>query len=84
MFGATVEWKKKNITYVDKPTPVQERWWWLGYAGIGWPKGKQKKTKSKKENRYVIKVMRLNKEGVAVSLVRENQRMHQTFSLVHN
>jgi hypothetical protein len=42
--------------------------------------GQARQTKSKKENRYVIKVMRLNKkEGDAVPLVRENQRMHRTF-----
>ncbi len=35
-----------------------------------------KQVKGKRENRYVIKVMRLNKEGDAVPLVRENQKMH--------
>jgi hypothetical protein len=36
-------------------------------------------TKSNKENRYVIKVIRLNTERDAVPLVRENQRMHRVF-----
>ena len=43
-----------------------------------------RQVKGKRENRYVIKVMRLNKEGDAVPLVRENQRMHRAFSLVIN
>jgi hypothetical protein len=41
-----------------------------------------RRAKVKRENRYVIKVMRLNREGGAVPLARENQRMHQAFSLV--
>jgi hypothetical protein len=41
--------------------------------------GQASQTKSNKENRYVIKIMRLNKEGDAVPLVRENQRMHRAF-----
>ncbi len=36
---------------------------------------------SKGENRYVIKVMRLNREGGEVPLARENQRMHRAFLL---
>ncbi len=43
--------------------------------------GQARQTKSKKENKYVIKVMRLNKEGGEVPLVRENQRLHRAFSL---
>jgi hypothetical protein len=43
--------------------------------------GQDRQTNSKKENRYVIKVMRLNKEGGEVPLVRENQRLHRAFSL---
>ncbi len=47
------------------------------------------KSKSKRENRYVIKVMRLNREGGAVPLARENQitkgcTRQQAFSLVVN
>ncbi len=43
-----------------------------------------RQAKCKMENRYVIKVMRLNREGGAVPLARENQRMHRAFSLVVN
>ncbi len=43
--------------------------------------GQARQTKSKKENRYVIEVMRLNKERGEVPLVHENQRMHRAFSL---
>ncbi len=46
--------------------------------------GQARQTKSNKENRYVIKVMRLNTEGDAVPLVRENQRMHRAFKLGNN
>jgi hypothetical protein len=38
-----------------------------------------RQAKSKKQNRYVIKVMRLNTQGDAVPFVRENQRMHRAF-----
>ncbi len=45
-----------------------------------------RQTKSKKENRYVVKFMRLNTEAEAewdaLPLVRENQRMHRTPSLL--
>ncbi len=45
--------------------------------------GQARQTKSKKENRYVIKVMWLNKKkGGAVPWVRENQRMHLGPSLL--
>jgi hypothetical protein len=40
-----------------------------------------RQVKDKRENRYVIKVMRLNKKGGEVSLVREKQRLHRAFSL---
>ncbi len=35
-----------------------------------------RQAKSNRENRYVIKVTRLNREGGAVPLVGQNQRMH--------
>ena len=38
-----------------------------------------RQAKSKKENRYLVKVMRLNKEGGAVPLVRENQGCTEPF-----
>jgi hypothetical protein len=49
----------------------------------GLAQGQSRQTKSKKENRYVIEVMRLNKERGEVPLVRknENERMHRAFSL---
>ncbi len=40
-----------------------------------------RQVKSKRENRCVIKVMRLNKEGGAVPLVRENQKPKDALSL---
>ncbi len=46
-----------------------------------------RQTKSNKENGYMIKVMRLNKEGGTVGtvpLVRDSQRLSQSCSLVHN
>ncbi len=43
-----------------------------------------RQAKSKRGNRYVIRVMRLNREGGAISLARESQRMHRAFSLVIN
>jgi hypothetical protein len=42
-----------------------------------------RQVKGKREYRYVIKVMRLNKEGGAVPLVRENQKMHRAFATRH-
>ncbi len=42
--------------------------------------GQARQTKSKKENRYVIKVMKVRGEGDAVPWVRENQRMYQLFN----
>ncbi len=36
------------------------------------------------KSRYVIKVMKSNREGGEDPLVRQNQRIHHTFSLVHN
>jgi hypothetical protein len=44
----------------------------------------KRRMKNKRGNRYVIKVTRLNREGGTVPLVRENQRLSQAFSLVHN
>ena len=49
----------------------------------------QRQAKGKRENRYVIKVTRLNREGGAVPLARENQitkgcTRQQAFSLVVN
>ncbi len=43
-----------------------------------------RQAKGKMENRYVIKVMKLNREGGEVPLARENQRMHQAFYLAYN
>ncbi len=43
-----------------------------------------RQVKGERENRYVIKVMRLNREGGAVPLACENQKMHQDFSLGNN
>ncbi len=43
-----------------------------------------RQAKGKRENRYVIKVMRLNREGGEGPLARENQRMHRAFSLGNN
>jgi hypothetical protein len=47
----------------------------------GLPKGKQDRRKSKKENWYMIKVVRFKQEGDTVHEVRQNQRMYQVFSL---
>jgi hypothetical protein len=43
-----------------------------------------RQAKSNKENIYVIKVIRLNREGGTVPLVCESQMLSQAFSLVHN
>ncbi len=41
-----------------------------------------RQAKGKIKSRYVIKVMKAREEGGTVPKVRENQRMHQAFSLV--
>jgi hypothetical protein len=38
---------------------------------------------SVKESRFVIKVMKVTREGDMFPKVRKNQRMYQAFSLVH-
>jgi hypothetical protein len=39
-----------------------------------------RQAKGKRENRYAITVMSLNKEGCVVPLPRKDQRMHLAFS----
>ncbi len=78
--GATVELKK---TTESSMLISQQPCGKVGMARVRrlmLAQGQQvRQTKSNKENRYVIKVMRLNTEGGAVPLVRENQRMHRAF-----
>jgi hypothetical protein len=83
MIGATVEWKKKDrIPYVDKPITVQGRWWWLGYAGTGWPKGKQDRRRVTRKTDTWLSLWGSNREGDTVPEVRQNQRMKQAFSFI--
>ncbi len=48
---------------------------------LGKAKARQSKGTMKDESRYVIKVMKVIREGGTFLRVRENQKMYQAFSL---
>ena len=80
MIGEKKRKKQKDlIKYADKPT--HQVGWGLKYkVRERRPAQRQaRQAKGKRENWYVIKVMKSNRVGGHESLVRQNQRMYRTF-----